>query len=94
MEFLRHVELLDNSKFNDSGTSYTEKIAIHFANFRDKHLLQSIIAFALREGITDLYLLDEEFVKTALLREAKIRKDNREHCIYCGSRLDKRGTEG
>lgn len=93
MEVLKHIELLDNSKFNDSGTTYTEKIAIHFANMRDNHLLQSIIAFAQREGITDLYLLDEEFVRTALLRELQIRQADRKHCIYCGSRLDKRGAE-
>lgn len=92
MDFLKHIELSDNSKWNDDFTTYTEKIAIHFVNMRDKFVLQNIIAFAQREGITDLYLLDAEFVKTALLREIQIRKDNREHCIYCGSRLDKRGA--
>ena len=45
---------------------------------QDKAIFQSAVSYAQREGFTDLYLLDEEFVKTALINEAKRRKEGAE----------------
>lgn len=74
MDLLKHYVFEDIDKWNNEHTKYTEKIAAQVADMTDKTIINSIIDFAKREGITDLYLLDSEFVKTALINEAKRRK--------------------
>ena len=72
---------------------YEEKFAVKVLDMRDRVLVNTVMDFAVREGITDLFLIDEEFVRSALLREFELRNANGRCCIYCGSRLDKRGAE-
>ena len=79
MEIAKHYELHSiDEKIDASSCVYKETIAFQFVNMRDKALVQSIIAFAQQEGITDLYLIDSEFVKTALMREVERRKEGAE----------------
>lgn len=73
---MRHFEL--NESFNDNMTCFTKKIVSMVADMQDKAIVQAAISFAQREGFSDLYLLDEEFVRTALLNEAERRKEGAE----------------
>lgn len=82
MEIAKHYELHSiDEKIDASSCVYKETIAFQFVNMRDKALVQSIIAFAQQEGITDLYLIDSEFVKTALMREMERRKEGDKGCM-------------
>ena len=73
MEFLEYYEFLDN-KINFERSEFTVRVAAKIADMTDNAIINSIISFAEQEGITDLYLLDEEFVKIALLKEIERRK--------------------
>lgn len=73
---------------------YEEKFAVKVLDMQDRALINAVIDFAVREGITDLYLIDEKFVRSALFREMELRNINEKCCVFCGSRLDKRGAEG
>ena len=73
---------------------FVEEFAVKVIDMHDRALVNAVMDFAVREGITDLYLVDEEFVRTALLREIELRNTNERCCVYCGSKLDKRGAEG
>lgn len=70
-----------------------EEFAVKVIDMHDRALINAVIDFAVREGITDLFLIDEEFVRSALFREMELRNANERCCVYCGSRLDKRGAE-
>ena len=79
MDIAKHFELSSfDEKLDASCCKYTEKMMFQIIDARDKALIQSIIAFAQQEGITDLYLIDSEFVKTALMREVERRKEGAE----------------
>ena len=71
-EVMRHFEF--ENPFNDEGTCYINRIMVEVANLLDQALVQAVLSYAQREGLTDLYLIDAEFVKTALLNEANRRK--------------------
>lgn len=43
-------------------------------NIADKTIYDAIIKYATEQGITDLFLIDEEFVKSALLNEIQRRE--------------------
>ena len=64
-------EVVDDNKFRIN-------IAAQIVNMADEVVLEAIIEFAKSEGIKDLYLLDKEFVKTALEREITRRKGDAE----------------
>ena len=51
-----------------------QEMACQIVDMQDKILCDTIIAFAQEQGVTDLFLLDKEFVKTALINEAKRRQ--------------------
>lgn len=63
----------DNLNYNYI-TEVTQKMACQIVDMQDKILCDTIIAFAKEQGVTDLFLLDEEFVKSALINEAKRRQ--------------------
>lgn len=44
-------------------------------NFADKTIYDAIIKYATEQGITDLFLIDEKFVKSALLNEIQRREN-------------------
>ena len=73
---MRHFELKE--PFNDDMTCFKKNIISMVADMQDKAIVQAAVSYAQREGFTDLYLIDEEFVKTALINEAKRRKEGAE----------------
>jgi hypothetical protein len=46
------------------------------ADQKDKLLVEAVIDYAKRSGCTELHMIDEEFVRTALVNEAKRREKN------------------
>lgn len=68
------------------GTVYgfTERAAVAFAKATDETLLDAIIKKAKENGITDLYVLNEDFILEAI-REKMERKDEKAiiHCRAC-----------
>lgn len=79
MDYMKHYELCSvDEKLSFTDCTYTEKIWIKVVENVDKAIIQEIIRVAKQEGITDLYLIDEEFVRTALEREIARRKGDAE----------------
>ena len=73
----RHIIFPPSDK-NFDGFNLISKIQAQVIDFHDKAIYDAILDFAKREGVTDIYLLDKEFVKTALINEAKRRKGGAE----------------
>ena len=73
MEYMKHIELENIDKVVN-GYEIRKSIVAQIVDMTDKVILETIIEFAKSEGITDLYLLDKELVKTALEREIARRK--------------------
>lgn len=69
-----HISLPPKSDRDFENCSLTFNVAVQIANLHDKAIYNAIVDYAMREGITDVYLLDEEFVRTALINEANRRK--------------------
>ena len=73
MDYMKHIEL-ENVCEVDEGYKIRKAFAVKMVDMTDKAILETIIEFAKSAGVTDLYLLDKEFVKTALEREIARRK--------------------
>lgn len=54
--------------------SDTHKIGVEIAKTQDKVLIESVTDYARKNGFDELYIIDEEFVRTALLNEIERRK--------------------
>ena len=74
---LHYVPLPHNIRtdFNDFTASLTREIVAQVTDTTDKAICEAIIRYADDMGATDLYIIDEEFVKTAILNEIKRRKE-------------------
>lgn len=74
---LHYVPLPHNIRtdFADFTASLSGKIVAQVADTTDKAICEAIIRCADDMGATDLYIIDEEFVKTAILNEIKRRKE-------------------
>ena len=60
-----------------SGYRIEQKIAVEFLRKTERFLLQSIIQRAQEDGVTDLYVINEDFVMDAI-REKLEREDQHE----------------
>ena len=77
MDYMKHIEL-ENIYDVVDDCKIRKNIVAQIVDMTDKVILETIIEFAKSEGITDLYLLDKEFIKTALVREIARRKGGAE----------------
>ena len=81
MEFAKHIEVTPaaNSLNDELGSPYflEKRLIASIVDLTDKALYKTIIEYAERNNITDVYLLDEEFVKTVLINEAERRRSER-----------------
>lgn len=59
--------------FTNKGCSYTRKIMAACVDNTEEAIMEACIACAEKEGVTDLYLIDRQFVIDAL-REKKARE--------------------
>lgn len=73
MAYAEHIELENIYEVVDDY-KIRKSIVSQIVDMTDKVILETIIEFAKTAGVTDLYLLDKEFVKTALEREIARRK--------------------
>lgn len=85
----RHIDLsqtmLEQTLLADSTVyGFTERAAVAFAKSTDEMLLDAIVKKAKENGITDLYVLNEDFILEAI-REKMERKDEKAiiHCRAC-----------
>jgi hypothetical protein len=78
MEFMKYYSLLRDAEVDCAKFSVVQQAAVIIAESFDNAIIQTIIDFAKQEGITDLFLIDKEFVKTALLREIERRTEGDE----------------
>lgn len=66
----------DDIKLEKRKVETPQNIAASVVKFSDKMIYEAIITFAKEYGFTDIYLMDEEFVITALKNEIERRKNN------------------
>lgn len=70
--------IYDLKKAYDPETDTYElqrKLMVEFLHREDDYLAEAIIEFAKKEGVSTLYLIDKEFVVTALNNELKRRRN-------------------
>ena len=82
-EYFKKITFPDNIHIPDTTDSAippcdiyystTYNILVQIEKLTNKEICDKIIEFAKNNGVTDLYLLDEEFVTTALKNEAERR---------------------
>lgn len=64
--------------FTQSENSFTGKVThslmAQVVDMQDKVIVDAIIKYALEQGCTDLFLIDEDFVKSAIKNEIIRRK--------------------
>lgn len=75
---LQHFELPppELKGFNPMEMQNTIEIQINavVADLQDQALIKAIIKYSIEQGFDDLYVIDEEFVKSAIINEIKRRK--------------------
>lgn len=92
---VRYVKLNQPEiKYNLETNSgeFTVALMAKVIDYEDKALFDAIVKYASEQGFTDLYLIDEKFIKSAIINEIIRRKDNEQreamwvdsHCTACG----------
>ena len=71
--FGKHIKL-PPIKMDFDSYSVMHAVMAQIITSHDEAIYKAIVNYAIQYGITDIYLLDEEFVRTALINEAKRRK--------------------
>ena len=77
---LQHIRFKDNEikEFQEFQTSMQMKIMAQVVDTTDKAICEAIIRYADEQGMTDLYLIDEAFIKSALIHEIERKKKDTE----------------
>ena len=77
---MQHIHLDHNAitEFHDFQSSIKMKIMAQVADTTDKAICEAIIRYADEQGATDVYLIDEEFIKSAIIHEIQRRKKETE----------------
>lgn len=70
----QHIQITEN-KFDLQANKAFYKVAAKVADLTEKTITQSIIEFAREQGYTDLFLIDENFVKSAIFHEMERRNN-------------------
>ena len=78
MEHFKYIRLPVNDIYSADFTSCYAKALAQLIDMTDTAIYDAIIATAIEEGITDLYLLDKKFVIEAL-REKLEREKEKHH---------------
>ena len=61
--------------FNEKVWSFTSKLGAYVTDITDRAIIDAIIKYATEQGFSDLYLIDEEFIKSAIIHEIQRRKE-------------------
>ena len=67
------------------GYSIAHKVAVEFLKSTEQFLLSAIIQRAREAGITDLYVINEDFVMAAIREKLEREEHHEEQPIFCGS---------
>lgn len=67
---------LDGGDLFNYQASYIEKATAQVVELEDKIICQAIIDAAAEEGYTTVFLIDKEFIISAIKHEIERRKDN------------------
>lgn len=73
----QYIHLNEPKIYHDEITQTyksVNKISVQINQMAETHIVQAIIDYAKEQGISDLFLIDEDFVKSALMRE-KARRE-------------------
>ena len=73
----QYIHLNEPKIYHDEITQTykaVNKISVQINQMAETHIVQAIIDYAKERGINDLFLIDEEFVKSALMHE-KARRE-------------------
>ena len=78
---LQHIKLVDpildlQPSIDNKMYIIKHKIQAQIADLNDKAIVQAIIDYANKQGYTDLFLIDEEFIKSAMLHEIERRNND------------------
>ena len=87
MDNMRHIRLEKGKlKVNLERNTFTlvDRIYAEVVNIQEDAIVQACIRFAKDASITDLFLIDEQFVKDALIE--KITRDSIVRCKECKHR--------
>ena len=60
--------------FDETVWSFTSKLGAYVTDVTDKAIIDAIIKYATEQGFSDLYLIDEEFIKSAIIHEIQRRE--------------------
>ena len=64
--------------FDETVWSFTSKLGAYVTDVTDRAIIDTIIKHATEQGFSDLYLIDEEFIKSAIVHEIQRRKGETE----------------
>lgn len=67
------LEIQKNFEAGKYEEKHVFKVLAKINDFKDKVVYDEIVRFAQEQGITDLFLIDEDFVKSALIHENELR---------------------
>ena len=62
-------DMCKETELTKSIQTEIDKVKVMVIDTQNKAIYNAVIEFAMNRGLTDLFLLDEEFVKTALINE-------------------------
>jgi hypothetical protein len=74
---ITHIPFNHNniSELHDYGGSIQKMFMAQVADTLNKVICEAIIRYADEQGATDLFLIDEEFIKSAIINEIQRRKE-------------------
>ena len=91
-ELGRHYPLVDfDIKAEGTNITMISKMAIEFADLQDRKLVEAIRQQAIKEGVTDLYVLDDRNVLAAVRKAVPMEIQARDihvdeyYCPACGA---------
>lgn len=81
-EYLKRIkfksnDIIDYNEDYESSLS-VNKIVVKIIDTEEKMLVDTMIQFAEENGYTDLYLIDKDFLQSAILNEIQRRKKEKE----------------
>lgn len=98
-----HLHISENVHFDmdaaNAVASITQKYLVQRVKQMDTELMKACLEIAKDAGITDVYLINEDFVLNALKRQMPMDPDSHEHmwhmyhnCPVCGNNLKSPGV--
>lgn len=77
---IQHIPLYLDDVIDTHGSVafLHKKIMAQVVDITDRAIYEAIRKYAYEQGVTDIYLIDEEFIKSAIIHEVERRKEGTE----------------